>query len=551
MNTAQSYKVNQDYSGQRNVLVPTRMYSRNTLLNAMHIKSKRYLGVDNDRCVLTFYPERMPNHFDAQYEMPFTLITNCTTDLSKADLHKYYLNISSKQGMLQFKFTYFYDINIIVQAIRNIKHMDRKFYTENAEYDRVHGIYQGTANQVTRDRSDSVSSDDQKEFKDVDKDEHHKREKSHSNEHHKVLGVHHKREKSRSISRDHKDKHEHHKREKSHSNDKHEHHKREKSHSNDKHEHHKREKSHSNDKHEHHKREKSHSNDKHEHHKLELVHRRQVSRSISRSSAASSYNSSLSSSEIDDQRKADTKHDYKKAKTEAKKEYKEKKEYIKDHHAEIKKQKSQESDEVDKHYGKRLVHVTKEKKYEKDEAKDEFKVKKDAIEETRYRADLDKTVNKNAYKTEKERINNEYKMRIAEAKINYKFEKKSDIDLAKRHYNHERHAAKHQRDSHLEHNSKVYGHIKESIQVQEKLDKDTTKEQKKHNKEEYKEKRNEIGSEFKEEVEEIHGEHKEIKNHIDYEKKKADLYKMEELNNAKLDNRDDFRHAEEINQART
>ena len=509
MNTDQSYKVNQDYSGQRNVLVPTRMYSRNTLLNAMHIKSKRYLGVDNDRCVLTFYPERMPNHFDAQYEMPFTLITNCTSDLSKADLHKYYLNISSKQGMLQFKFTYFYDINIIVQAIRNIKHMDRKFYTENAEYDRVHGIYQGTANQVTRDRSDSVSSDDQKEFKDVDKDEHHKREKSHSNEHHKVLGVHHKREKSRSISRDHKDKHEHH------------------------------------------KREKSHSNDKHEYHKLQLVHRRQESRSISRSSAASSYNSSLSSSEIDDQRKSDAKHDYKKSKTETKKEYKEKKEYIKDHHAEIKKQKSQESDEVDKHYGKRLAHVTKEKKYEKDEAKDEFKVKKDAIEETRYRADLDKTVNKNAYKTEKERINNEYKMRIAEAKINYKFEKKPDIDLAKRHYNHERHAAKHQRDSHLEHNSKVYGHIKESIQVQEKLDKDTTKEQKKHNKEEYKEKTNEIGSEFKEEVEEIHGEHKEIKNHIDYEKKKADLYKMEELNNAKLDNRDEFRHAEEINQART
>ena len=68
--------------------------------------------------------------------------------------------------------------------------------------------------------------------------------------------------------------------------------------------------------------------------------------------------------------------------------------------------KSRESAEVNQYYGLEIAGVVRERKYELEDIKDEYKIKKDAIEETRYRSDLDTIVNNNTYKTQKERINN-------------------------------------------------------------------------------------------------------------------------------------------------
>ena len=677
MNTAQSYKVNQDYRGQRNVLVPTRMYSRNTLLNVMGVKSKRFLGVDLDRNALTFYPEKSADKykFKGEYELPFSLINFIGSDVSKADSHKYYLNVQSKEGLLQFKFAYFYDLKAVVDALKSANYMNQTLYTSNPDYERIHSIYQGTSNNPKFKRSHSISSDDEKDFKEVDKKQNHtelRREdpisqgiEKHDN--HRVIFAEDRREKSRSASREGKDKLPHMEKikevvhsnkfdSKSRSNSRDE---KERSH---KVEHHNsKERSISNEKKdikitaEHHNgkesRSKSRSNsredkkekpsiikkakysmerrnsrsderkinkeeikreraDKHtsainEFHedilekkgsrsksrslskdhkdkdasskdmineaiKINRSNSRSISRDIkenellavkirkeeardvyhSRSSSVSSYNSSLSSSDVEEEREQAAKDDFKSQKIEAKEEFNEKKEDIKEKVDDKRRDKSRESAEVDQYYGREIAGVVRERKYELEDIKDEYKIKKDAIEETRYRSDLDTIVNNNTHKTQKERINNEYKKRISQAKLNYKDEKKADRYLAKRHYTHERHAAKHHRDSQLKNNDQVYRRIKDSIKVHKKLDRVASKEQMKHVKEEYKTKRKSISSELNDEAKYLMTEHKEIKQHIDLEKKRVDLHKKEVLADAKLDMKEEIRHAEELKQAR-
>ena len=212
--------------------------------------------------------------------------------------------------------------------------------------------------------------------------------------------------------------------------------------------------------------------------------------------------------------------------------------------------KSRESAEVNQYYGLEIAGVVRERKYELEDIKDEYKIKKDAIEETRYRSDLDTIVNNNTYKTQKERINNEYKKRISQAKLNYKDEKKADRDLAKWHNTHERHAAKHHRDTQLKNNDQVNKRIKDSIKVHKKLDRVASKEQMKHVKEEYKTKRKSITSELNDEAKDLKIEYKEIKQHIDLEKKRVDLHKKEVLADAKLDMKEEIRNAEELKQTR-
>jgi hypothetical protein len=166
MNTAQSYKVNQDYSGQRNVLVPTRMYSRNTLLNAMHIKSDKYLGINLDRYVMTFHSDKTCAKGDPGNEVAFSKIKSLEADVTKADSGKYYLKVHTDEGDLSFKFKNARDFHTVVEALRNTIHNDKPFYDATESYRNSVNV---KPHNIDRSRSNSsVSSDNRDEYKAVD-----------------------------------------------------------------------------------------------------------------------------------------------------------------------------------------------------------------------------------------------------------------------------------------------------------------------------------------------------------------------------------------------
>lgn len=169
MNTASAYQVNQDYKGQRNIIVPTRMYSRNALLGAMHIKSDRFLGVNLDRYVVTFHAEKDGTNRDPKHEISFSHIKSLEADVSKAEAGKYYLKVLTDDGDLDFKFKNAGDFHSVVEALRNTIHNDKPFINTNESYKSAYEKNKDLKKAYSRDSS--VSSDDQKDFHNADKKE--------------------------------------------------------------------------------------------------------------------------------------------------------------------------------------------------------------------------------------------------------------------------------------------------------------------------------------------------------------------------------------------
>lgn len=159
MNTAPAYKVNQEYSGQRNLIVPTRMYSRNTLLNAMHIKSDKYLGVNLDRYALTFHSDKTAEKGNPDHEIAFNKIKSLEADVTKADSGKYYLKVHTDEGDLKFKFKNARDFHGIVEALRNTIHNDKPFFEPTDNYKKSVNV----KSDIKRSTS-PVSSDEEREF---------------------------------------------------------------------------------------------------------------------------------------------------------------------------------------------------------------------------------------------------------------------------------------------------------------------------------------------------------------------------------------------------
>lgn len=166
------------------------MYSRNSLLGAMHIKSKRYLSVDLDRSMFTFHKSRDPkDNKDKAHEISFSKLVNVETDVSKAADHKYYMTVNTNEGELRFKFANAQDFHQVADALANVTHsgkavhqvsdqykkFNNDYSTNRASYNKVvPGTTTATATGSTtgynttypRSRSaSSISSDDAKDYK--------------------------------------------------------------------------------------------------------------------------------------------------------------------------------------------------------------------------------------------------------------------------------------------------------------------------------------------------------------------------------------------------
>lgn len=167
--TDQSYKVNESYKGQRNILVPTRMYSRNALLGAMHIKSDKYLGVNLDRYALTFHSDKEASNKNPDHEIAFSHIKSLEADVTKADSGKYYLKVHTDEGDLKFKFNNARDFHGVVEALRNTIHNDKPFYNATESYNTESKKYTDKPAAYNKYDKDEISSDDQQDYKSMDK----------------------------------------------------------------------------------------------------------------------------------------------------------------------------------------------------------------------------------------------------------------------------------------------------------------------------------------------------------------------------------------------
>jgi hypothetical protein len=116
------------------------MYSRNSLLGAIGIKSTRYLSVDLDRQLFTFPKDR--NEHQKEDEIPFSKITNIETDISEATDHNYYLKVHTVEGELKFKFKNAADFHQVTDALSNVTHNSKAFFQPNDDYKRFNTNYQ-------------------------------------------------------------------------------------------------------------------------------------------------------------------------------------------------------------------------------------------------------------------------------------------------------------------------------------------------------------------------------------------------------------------------
>jgi len=161
MNTSSTYKVNTDYQGQKSILVSTRMYSRNTLLNALHIKNDKYLGVNLDRYCMTFHSNKDPTNKNPEHEIAFSHIKSLEADVTQADRGKFYLKVLTDQGDLKFKFRNARDFHQVVEALRNTIHNDKPFYNASDSYRIESQKYYNTPIIARRDFDREVISSDE------------------------------------------------------------------------------------------------------------------------------------------------------------------------------------------------------------------------------------------------------------------------------------------------------------------------------------------------------------------------------------------------------
>lgn len=150
----QAYRVSDQYKGERSLMVPAKMYSRNAFLGALHVKSNKFVGVDLNRYVLTFASSK-DEKVDKDHQIPFNHIKSLESDVSKADAGKYYLTVHADEGDLKFKFEDARDFHNLVEALRHTVYQDRPFIDADAKTT--------AANLDKERRADILSSDEERE----------------------------------------------------------------------------------------------------------------------------------------------------------------------------------------------------------------------------------------------------------------------------------------------------------------------------------------------------------------------------------------------------
>ncbi len=164
--TNTAYSVNQTYTGPRNISVPTRMYSKNKMLSALHMKSKRVLCVNMDMALLTFHPDKDSADRDVKDEVPFSRIKSIDADVTSASKGKYYLTVITDECDLKFKFKDAKDFHSVVDALRNCLHNDKPVYTASSGYNSLSQNYatNPTAYDTHRGDDHDISSDDAHDY---------------------------------------------------------------------------------------------------------------------------------------------------------------------------------------------------------------------------------------------------------------------------------------------------------------------------------------------------------------------------------------------------
>ena len=160
-----NFSINSTYNGSRSVLVPVRMYSRNSLLGALHIKSSRWLGVDLNRYILTFHKQKDANYTSIKSEeIPFHKLTGLEADVSAADKDKFYMTVKTQEGDLKFKFKSQRDFHRVMEALRYTLHSNKPLYTASEKYElaRTTSNYEKTFERL--DTDGSVSSDELEDY---------------------------------------------------------------------------------------------------------------------------------------------------------------------------------------------------------------------------------------------------------------------------------------------------------------------------------------------------------------------------------------------------
>lgn len=156
------YNLHEDFKGDHSVLVPVRMYSRIKLLQFMHLKDNKWLGVNLNRYVLTFHGTKDPTNFNPKEEVPFSHIKGLKADVAQADKQKFYLTVITDEEDYKFKFNNSRDFHAVVDCLRNTLDNGKPMMTTDEGYDEtVRRIQNMTGHQ----RSGSVSSDDVDEFR--------------------------------------------------------------------------------------------------------------------------------------------------------------------------------------------------------------------------------------------------------------------------------------------------------------------------------------------------------------------------------------------------
>ncbi len=165
----QNYNVDPAYQGSRNVCVPTRMYSKNLMLKALHVKSKRYLCVNMDLGRVTFHKTCNPADRDPKDEIPFNLIKAVDADVTNALKGKFYLYFITDGLDLKFKFKNAHDFMNVVEALRCCIYDHRPVYAVKANYTTYVQTYNANPSAYTNpDLNRSISSDDARDYQHED-----------------------------------------------------------------------------------------------------------------------------------------------------------------------------------------------------------------------------------------------------------------------------------------------------------------------------------------------------------------------------------------------
>lgn len=163
----QDFRISPYYTGPRMIVVPVKMYSKNSFLNALGVQSRRWLGINLDRFTFSFHRTR--TGMDPHNELFFWQIRAVDADMSRSYANKYYLNIQTLDKAYNFKFRNVNDFFTVVEALRHTLRNNQPFYVSREDYaklaalqQRTHMINTGSLHASTT-AFDDISSDEEYE----------------------------------------------------------------------------------------------------------------------------------------------------------------------------------------------------------------------------------------------------------------------------------------------------------------------------------------------------------------------------------------------------